>query len=132
MHGDFADRLSETAHQTAVQFDDVVAASSAQHLANLTERAQVSINEAQTQTDGALAALSKSQEAVKAETDRAVIEAQQRVESLNSQSNEVYAEWETRLQGFREELSRSAEQESERFRERLQSVLTTLLSSLRL
>lgn len=132
VHGDFVERLREKAHQTGVQFGDEVTASSAQHLADLTERAQVSINEAQTQIDRALAALSKSQEGVKAETDRAVIEAQQKVELLISQTKEVYADWETRLQVFREELTRSAEQESERFRERLQNVLTTLLSSLRL
>ena len=131
-HSDFAERLREKAHQTAAQFGEEITASSAQHLANLTERAQVSINEAQTQIDGALAALSKSQEGVKAETDRAVIEAQQKVAVLMSQSKEVYAEWETRLQVFREELTRSAEQESERFREHLHNVLTTLLSSLRL
>ena len=132
VHGDFVERLREKAHQTGVQFGEEVTASSAQHLADLTKRAQVSINEAQTQIDGALAALSKSQEGVKAETDRAVMEAQQKVELLISQSKEVYADWETRLQVFREELTRSAEQESERFRERLQNVLTTLLSSLRL
>jgi hypothetical protein len=129
---DFAERLSEKAHQAAVQFGEEAAASSAQHLANLTERAQVSINEAQTEIDGAFAALSKSHEGVKAETGRAVIEAQQRVELLASQSKEVYAEWEIRLQQFRDELTRSADQESERFREHLQSVLTSLLSSLRL
>lgn len=132
VHGDFAERLSETAHQTAVQFGEEVTASSDQHLVNLTERAQVSINDAQTQIDGALAALNESQEGVKTETDRAVIEAQQTVELLTSQSKQFYAEWETRLQEFREELTRSADQESERFRERLQTVLTTLLSSLRL
>jgi hypothetical protein len=132
VQGDFVERLREKAHQAGVQFGEEVAASSAQHLADLTERAQVSINEAQTQINGALAALSKSQEGVRAETDRAVIEAQQKVELLISQSKEVYADWETRLQVFREELTRSAEQESERFRERLQNVLTTLLSSIRL
>ena len=132
VHGDFVERLREKAHQTGVQFGEEVTASSAQHLADLTKRAQVSIDEAQTQIDGALAALSKSQEGVKAETDRAVMEAQQKVELLISQSKEVYADWQTRLQVFREELTRSAEQESERFRERLQNVLTTLLSSLRL
>src|SRR5205807_4684127 len=66
-HIDFAERLREKAHQTAAQFGEEITASSAQHLANLTERARVSINEAQTQIDGALAALSKSQEGVKAE-----------------------------------------------------------------
>ena len=78
MQGDFVERLREKAHQAGVQFGEEVAASSAQHLADLTERAQVSINEAQTQINGALAALSKSQEGVRAETDRAVIEAQQK------------------------------------------------------
>lgn len=132
VHSDFAERLRETANQAAAQFGEEVAASSAQHLARLTEQAQISVNEARSEIEHAVAALTESQEKVKAETDRAVTEAQQKVEVLIPQSKEVYAEWETRLHGFREELAHAAEQESERFREHLQNVLTTLLSSLRL
>ncbi len=132
VQSDFAERLRETANQAAVQFGEEAAASSAQHLASLAEQAQISINEARLEIDHAVAALAESQEKVKAETDRAVAEAQQKVELLISQSKEAYAEWESRLQRFREELMHSAEQESERFREHLQHVLTTLLSSLRL
>ena len=132
VHSDFAERLRETANQAAAQFGEEATASSVQHLASLAEQAQISINEARSQIEHAVATLTESQEKVKAETDRAVAEAQQRAELLISQSKEVYAEWETRLHGFREELAHSAEQEVERFREHLQNVLTTLLSSLRL
>ena len=132
VHSDFAERLRETANQSAAQFGEEAAASSTRHLASLAEEAQISVNKARLQIDHAAAALTESQEKVKAETDRAVAEAQQKIELLISQSKEAYAEWGTRLQGFREELTRSAEQESERFREHLQNVLTTLLSSLRL
>jgi uncharacterized phage infection (PIP) family protein YhgE len=132
VYSDFAERLRKTRNQSAAQFGDEAAASSDRHLASLAEQAQISINEARSQIDHAVAVLTESQEKVKAETDGAVAEAQQKVELLISQSKEVYAEWGTRLHRFREELARSAEQESERFREHLQNVLTTLLSSLRL
>ena len=132
IHSDFAERLRETGNQAAAQFSEEAAASSAQHLAKLTEQVQISIGEARSQIDAAAAALAESQENVKAETARAVSEAQKEAESVIAQSKQVYAEWETRLQGFREELSRSAEAESARFREHLQNVLAQLLSSLRL
>jgi cytoskeletal protein CcmA (bactofilin family) len=131
-HSAFTERLRQTTDQIAAEFGEQVTASSTQHLANLTEQALIPINEARLQIDGAAAALAESREKAKAEIERAVIEAQQKVELLISQSKEVYAEWDTRLQGFRDELTRCAEQEGERFREHLQNVLTTLLSSLRL
>lgn len=132
VHSDFAERLRETVNQAAAQFGEEATASSAQHLASLAEQAQISINEARSQIEHAVAALTESQERVKAEIDRAVAEAQQKIELLISQSKEACTEWESHLHRFREELTHSADQESERFREHLQNVLTTLLSSLRL
>jgi hypothetical protein len=132
VHSAFAERLRETANRLAAEFGEQAIASSTQHLAKLTEQAQISIGEARSQIDRAGAALAESQEKVKAETARAVSEAQQEAESLISQSKQVYAEWENRLKEFREELSHSAETESARFREHLQNVLAHLLSSLRL
>jgi CHASE3 domain sensor protein len=80
--------------------------------------------------DAASEALAEAQEKIRVETDRAISEAQQLIESLTSQCKEVYAQCESRLRAFQEELTRSSAQEVEVFRERLRSVLTTLLSSL--
>jgi hypothetical protein len=131
VHSDVAERLRETANQTAAQFGEEATRASAQHVANLAEQAQISINEARSQIGLATAALAESQEKVKAEMDQAVTQAQQKVESLASQSKAICAELETRLQAFREELAHSAEHEIGQFRERLQNVFTTLLSPLR-
>jgi hypothetical protein len=63
--------------------------------------------------------------------ERAVAETQQIVHSLTSRIKETCAEWEGRLRTLQEEFALSKEQEVEHFRERLRSVLTTLLGSLK-
>ena len=62
--------------------------------------------------------------------ERAIAEARQRVESLTSQTKEMYVDWEARLRAIQKELAHSNEQEVERFRERLRGVLKTLLGPL--
>jgi hypothetical protein len=129
-HGDFAERIRGTADQTAAQLGEQAAGLSAQHAARLAEQAQTSMSEVRSRIDTAAAGLAEAEEKIRVETDRAIGEAQQRVESLTSQCKQVYADCETRLQAFQEELTRSSGQEVEVFRERLRSILTTLLSSL--
>lgn len=129
-HVDFAERVRETADQSASQLDEQAAGLSAQHAARLAEQAQAATSEVRSRIDAASEALAEAQEKIRVETDRAISEAQQLIESLTSQCKQVYAECEARLHTFQEELTRSSEKEVEAFRERLRSVLTTLLSSL--
>jgi hypothetical protein len=129
-HSDFAERIRGTADQAAAQLGEQAAGLSTQHAARLAEQAQTSMSEVRSRIDTAAAGLAEAQEKIKAEADRAIGEAQQRVESLTSQCKEVFTNCEARLQAFQEELTRSSGQEVEVFRERLRSMLTTLLSSL--
>jgi hypothetical protein len=129
-HSDFAERIGETANQTASQFGEHAAGLSAQHAARLAEQTQASMSEVRSRIDAASEQLAEAQQKIRAETDRAINEVRQCVEALTSQCKEVYAQCESRLRAFQEELTRSSAQEVEVFRERLRSVLTTLLSSL--
>lgn len=129
-HGNFDERLRETANQAASRFGDEAAGSLAQRFAGLGEQLQASAQEAQSRVDSATAALGESQEKVKSEIERTVGEALQRMEALNSQSKELHAEWDARVNTYRAELTQSKEQELERFRESLRDILTTLLNSL--
>ncbi len=129
-HDDFAERIRGTADQTAAQLGEQAAGLSTQHAARLAEQAQTSMSEVRSRIDAAAATLAEAQEKIKAETDRAIGEAQQRVESLTSQCKEVFTNCEARLQAFQEELTRSSGQEVDVFRARLRTILTTLLSSL--
>jgi hypothetical protein len=129
-HGDFGERIQETAEQSAARFDEQAAGLSGLHAARLAEQAQASMNDVRMRIDGAAGMLAEAQQQIRVETERAISEVEQRVESLTSQCREVYAECETRLRAFQEELTRSSAREIEQFRERLRGVLTTLLSSL--
>ena len=129
-HGEFTERIRDTAEQTASEFGEQAAGVSTEHAARLAEHAQAATNDVRSRIDSAAASLAEAQEKIKAETERAISDAQQRVELLTSQCKEVYAACEARLQAFQEELKQSSGQEVEQFRERLRGVLTTLLSSL--
>lgn len=129
-HGNFEERLRETANQAATRFGDEAAGSLAQRFAGLGEQLQGSAGEAQARVDGAVARLGESEEKVRSETERAVTEALQRIESLNSQGREISAEWDARVNAYRHELGESKDQELERFRESLRDILKTLLNSL--
>ena len=129
-HGDFGERIRETADQSAARFDEQAAGLSGLHAARLAEQAQASMNDVRMRIDNAAGMLAEAQQQIRDETERAISEVEQRVESLTSQCREVYAECEARLRAFQEELTRSSAREIEQFRERLRGVLTTLLSSL--
>jgi hypothetical protein len=129
-HGDFADKIRETAGQSASEFGEQAAGLSAQHAARLAEQTQASMNEVRSRIDAAADVLAEAQEKIRVETDRAIQEVQQRVEALTAQCKEAYASCEAHLQAFHEELTRSSGKEIDAFRERLRNILTTLLSSL--
>ena len=129
-HNDFEIKLREAVNQAVAKFGEEAAGSSAQHLANFSEQVQAAVNEARSQVDHAVTTLNGTQEKISGEADRAVTETQQKIESLSSQRNELYVEWESRFQAFREDLAHAAEHETGRFRERLQSGLSSLFSPL--
>ena len=130
-YADFAERLRETANQAIVQFIEDVKTASTQHAVRLVEQVQAVTIDARTQIEVTAAGLSESQNRAKDEVERAVAETRQIVHSLTSRINETCAEWASRLRTLQEELAVSKEQEVEHFRERLRSVLTTLLGSLK-
>jgi hypothetical protein len=127
---DFAEKIRETADQSASRLGEQAAGLSALHAARLAEQAQVSMNDVRSRIDTASDLLAEAQEKIRVETDRAIVEVQQRVEALTAQCKEAYAACEAHLQAFHEELARSSGMEIEAFRERLRKILTTLLSSL--
>ena len=101
-HGEFAGRLSETQTHAATQFAEDASVASAEQLAAHAAQLQVATGDAQ-----------------------------QKLESLTARINEMLAESETRLRALQEEISKAHEQGVEQFRERLRSVLNTLLNALR-
>ena len=130
VHSNFVEKLREEANQALAKFGEEAAGSSAQQLVTFSEQVHGATNEARSQIDRAATALNETQEKVRGEADRAVTETQQKIESLSSQRNEVYAEWESRLQVFREDLADAAELEVGRFRDRLHRGLSSLFSPL--
>jgi hypothetical protein len=130
LQNDFTAKLRDASTQAAVQFGEQAAGSLADHFAHLSEQVQGSARDAQSQINSSSAALAESQEKVKVETERAITEAQQRVETLSTQNKELYGEWQARLQSLREELTQAKHQEVAEFRAHLRNVLTTLLTSL--
>jgi hypothetical protein len=129
-HSDFSGKIRETADQSAARLGEQATGLSAQHAARLAEQTQASMNEVRLRIDAAADVLAEAQEKIRVETDRAILEVQQRVEALTEQCKEAYAACEAHLQAFHEELARSSGMEIEAFRERLRKILTTLLSSL--
>lgn len=130
-YGDFAERLHEAANRAIVQFLEDAKTASTQHTVRLAEQVQAVTVDAGTQIEVTAAGLRESQDRAKNEMERAVAETQQIVQSLTSRIKETCAEWESRLRTLQEEFAVSKEQEVEHFRERLRSVLTTLLGSLK-
>lgn len=130
-YGDFAERLREAANQTVAQFIEDAKSSSTEHVVRLAEQVQAATNDARRQIEVTAAGLSEFQDRAKGEMERAVAETQQIVHSLTSRIKETCAEWEGRLRTLQGEFALSKEQEVEHFRERLRSVLTTLLGSLK-
>ncbi len=59
-----------------------------------------------------------------------ITDAQQKFESLTMQVNGAYATCDARIRAFQDELNQSKEQELNNFRDRLRTVLTTLLNAL--
>jgi hypothetical protein len=129
-HGDFVERLRVTADQMTAQFVEHANDSSVQLLGRLGEQIQAAANQAQTQIDSTAAGLNESQENARGEIERLKAEVRQTAGSLTSQAKDAYADCEARLRVFQDELAKSKERELEHFRERLRSVLTTLLGSL--
>ena len=129
-HNDFEDKLRKAVNQAVAKFGEEAAGSSAQRLANFSEQVQTAVNEARSQVDHAVTTLNETQVKISGEADRAVTETKQKIESLSSLRNELYVEWESRIQAFREDLAQAAENEIGRFRERLQSGLSSLFSHL--
>jgi hypothetical protein len=126
-YGDFAERLREGANQAI----EDAKTSSAEHAVRLAEQVQAVTVDARTQIEVTAAGLSESQDRAKGEVERTVAETREIVQSLTSLIKETCAEWERRLRTLQEEFAASKEQEVEHFRERLRSVLTTLLGSLK-
>jgi hypothetical protein len=129
-HRDFAQRLTETSNQVSAQVAQDAIGSSAQHFAKLAYDIHTVSAEAQSQIESSATAIADSHASAKNELDRVLTDAQQKFESLAMQVNGAYATCDARIRAFQEELNQTKEQELNNFRDRLRTVLTTLLNAL--
>jgi hypothetical protein len=129
-HRDFAQRLTETSNQVSARVAEDAIGSSAQHFAKLAYDIHIVSAEAQSQIESSAAAIADSHASAKNELDRALADAQQKFELLAMQVNGAYATCDARIRAFQDELAQTKEQELNNFRDRLRTVLTTLLNAL--
>lgn len=129
-HRDFTQRLSDTSNQVSARVAEDAIGSSAQHFAKLAYDIHTLSAEAQSRIESSGAAIADSHASAKNELDRALADAQQKFESLTMQVNGAYATCDARIRAFQDELNQTKEQELNNFRDRLRTVLTTLLNAL--
>jgi hypothetical protein len=138
LQSQFSTRLRETTDRAAADFGDETVRLSDRQLGRLTEKAQAATGEAATRLEAravearsqfesaAGAVLTEFRQRAGSEIDLVFTEARRSVESsLASFAAETRTDWESRQRAWQDDLARLSEQESEQFRQRLESILNS-------